>query len=263
MTQLKVQQGACETNSEFAGVAAKSAQVKSVFENVPHYQNSRYVDIRLRTEAAKIYAAHVDWHELLDIGCGDGSISVPLMTPSSRLTLLDLSSNMLATAAGRIPEEFVANVKLRNENFMTASFAPRSFDLIVTVGVVAHVESPEEFVAKIVGLLKPRGSLIIEFTDALHFVGRVSRFFGWLKELVAPAKYSTNRLGFSRMSRIFADNGLRLESVFRYATIPIPGVERLVDNRTLYKIVKSVFGEPGENRNAFLGNEYICFLRAE
>jgi SAM-dependent methyltransferase len=238
----------------------KSDHVRSVFENAPRYLNSRQVDIRVRAETVKGFAAKVEWHRLLDIGCGDGTISLPLLAPANHLTLLDLSGNMAALTQGKIPEDLAGNVEVRNENFMTASFVPASFDLIVSVGVMAHVDSPEEFIAKITTLLRPGGSLILEFTDCRHFVGRMGRLLGQLQEFVAPAKYRTNKLSFPEVARILKNYRLQLTSVFRYATIPIPRIERLLNHGAQYKMVERVFGKCTDNRTSWLGNEYICLL---
>jgi SAM-dependent methyltransferase len=254
---------ACETGTSLPLTNSRSVQVRSVFENVPRYLNSRQVDLRMRTEAVKHFTSHVRWRTLLDAGCGDGSVSLPLLTASSRLTLLDLSSSMAARAEASIPEGLRANVEVRNENFMAVSFEPRSFDVIVSVGVLAHVDSPDEFVSKLRSLLAPGGIMILEFTDCRHPVGRLSRFFSWAKELIAPAKYRTNRLSFPLVKEVFDRQHLRLETTFRYANVPVPGVERLMKRGVLFDLVEFVFGRPGKNRNAWLGNEYICVLRAD
>ena len=254
---------------EFAGAGratprseGKVRQVRSVFENAPRYLNSRQVDMRVRSETVKSFAAGLNARRVMDIGCGDGSISLPLLTSTSQLTLLDLSASMAALAKANVREDLVGNVEVRNEDFMAASFEPKSFDLIVSVGVLAHVDSVDDFLAKIAGLLRPGGSLILEFTDSRHVVGRMERFAGRLKEVIAPAKYSTNRLSFRPVSELFDRHGMRLEAVFRYARIPIPGIERVVTHHFSYKLVRLIFGRCPNNRNAWLGNEYICLLTA-
>jgi len=241
----------------------KSDQVRSVFENAPRYLNSRRVDIRVRAETVKEFAATREWQRLLDIGCGDGTISLPLLTPTSHLTLLDLSASMTAIAKSNIPERLAANVEVRNEDFMKASFDSASFDLIISVGVMAHVESPDDFLSAIAKLLRPGGRLIIEFTDCRHIVGRLGRFFGTLQELVAPPKYRTNRLSFPEVALLFKRHGLRLISEFRYATVPVPGIERLLSHDVLYRIVELTFGRYTKEKNAWLGNEYICILTVD
>jgi SAM-dependent methyltransferase len=255
--------------AEFAGAGAMSSrprgradQVRSVFEDTPRYLNSRQVDMRVRSETVKTFAAGLNARRVLDIGCGDGSISLPLLTSTSQLTLLDLSASMAALARANVPANLAGNVEVRNEDFMAASFEPRSFDLIVSVGVLAHVESADAFLAKIATLLRPGGSLIVEFTDCRHVAGRLERFAGRLKEIVAPAKYTTNRLSARPVFELFDRHGMELETVFRYARIPIPGIEKVVTHDFSYKVVELIFGKSPNNKNAWLGNEYICLLTA-
>jgi SAM-dependent methyltransferase len=245
------------------GTLSKSRAVREVFENAPHYLKSRRVDMMMRVEAVRTFAAGIKRRDMMDIGCGDGSISLPLLTTESKLTLLDLSANMLARAKQNTPEHLIEKVVFRNENFKDAEFEPHSYDLIVTVGVMAHVDSPDEFLCKIRSLLRPGGHAIVEFTDAYHFVGRIDRFFGWLKERVAPRKYSTNRLSATQVIRLFKRNNFHLLVDFRYARLPIPGIQRIVSADLLGKVVRATFGKSSGNRNAWLGNEHICFLRAE
>lgn len=241
----------------------KSDHVRQVFENAHRYFRSRQVDIRFRVETVRTFAADLKWQKLLDIGCGDGTISLQLLTPTSHLTLLDLSASMAALAKSNVPEGFAANVDVRNENFIATSFDSQLFDLIVTVGVMAHVDSPDAFLAKIADLLRPGGSLIIEFTDCRHFVGRLGRFWGRLKEVLAPPQYHTNRLSFSDVAPLFESHHLRLMSTFRYARIPLPGIDRIINHGMQYRIAKLIFGDCANNRNAWLGNEYICLLSVD
>jgi SAM-dependent methyltransferase len=242
---------------------SKSDHVRQVFENASHYLKSRGVDIRFRVETVKAFAENLKYNRFMDIGCGDGSISLQLLTPTSHVTLLDLSTNMLSIAKNNVPESLSQNAEMRNENFMVASFDGELFELIVTVGVMAHVDSPDAFVAKIKNLLRPGGSLIIEFTDSRHPVGELGRFWGRIKELVAPSRYPTNRLSFPDVSLLFEKHQLKLVSIFRYSRIPIPGIDRLLNHEIQYRLAKLLFGQSANNRNAWLGNEYICRLTVE
>src|ERR1700761_4106267 len=100
-------------------------------------------------ETIKTYAAGFRWGNLLDIGCGSGVLSLQLLTPDTQATLMDLSSNMVAMAKANIPRGLEAYVELRNENFASAKFGGRRYDLIISVGVMAHVDSPDDFLRKV------------------------------------------------------------------------------------------------------------------
>jgi ubiquinone/menaquinone biosynthesis C-methylase UbiE len=67
------------------------------------------------------------YSEILDIGCGDGSISVPLLNSNCRLTLLDVSPGMLSIARSRVPEELSSRVKFVNQDFMQVPFEKKLF----------------------------------------------------------------------------------------------------------------------------------------
>jgi SAM-dependent methyltransferase len=170
---------------------------------------------------------------------------------------------MVTRARANVPAEFIDNVRIRHENVMTAFFEPGSFDLILSVGLLAHVDSPEEFIAKVTSLIRPGGSLIIEFTDSRHVVGRIGRLFGRLKEFVAPSKYPTNRLSFEIIAPIFRKYNLKIVSIFRYARLPIPSIERILPDAVHQQLVNFIFGVAGDNTAAWLGNEYICLLTRE
>jgi ubiquinone/menaquinone biosynthesis C-methylase UbiE len=241
----------------------RSEHVKDVFEDAQHYLRSRGVDVMFRTETVRRLAARLDWKRLLDIGCGDGSISLQLLTPESHMTLLDLSTSMVTLAKEKIPRTLTNNVVVHNENFMTALLDTAPFDLIITVGVLAHVDSPDTFLAKIRKNLRPGGNLIIEFTDSCHFVGRVGRFLGCLKEIVAPPKYQTNKICYADLVPLFEKNDLELVYKFRYSRIPLPGLDKIISNGLHYWLTRLIFNHCGNNTNASLGNEYICLLMAK
>jgi SAM-dependent methyltransferase len=243
--------------------ASKRGQVKLVFEEIDRYLASRRVDIRFRREVVAAFSKRVSWQSLLDVGCGDGSISLPLVTAIAQATLLDMSSAMVARATSNVPADIADNVTVRCGDFLSTTFPTAPFDLIITVGVLAHVDSPHLFLAKIRSLLRPGGSLIIEFTDAHHPVGRLGRFWGALKEAVAPASYKTNKLSASLLAPLFTEQGFRSAGVFRYARIPLPLIDRFLSAEAHRLVCRWIFGAPEKNTRAALGNEYICLFTAE
>ena len=112
-------------------------------------------------------------------------------------------------------------------------------------------------------LIRPGGGLIIEFTDCRHVMGQIGRVFGRLKEFIAPSKYPTNRLSFGTVAPMFSKCNLKLISIFRYARVPVPGIERILPDVIHHKLVELIFGRAGNDKAAWLGNEYICLLTVE
>ena len=238
---------------------SKVSAVKKYYEDTQRYLSRRSFDIKVRAETVQSFVENGKFARILDIGCGDGTISLQLLSKETSLTLLDISERMLWIARSRIPPEFSDNVEVVNDNLMNAQFETRPFDLIICIGVLAHTDSPTEFVARMVSLLKPGGTLILEFTDSFHFMGRFFRVVFAVWGLVQPIGWTLNFLSRGQVLKILGKHNLTTRAIFRYS-LPLPGMHRFFSQATLYKLVRLVFGTPDHNRNAWMGNEYIVML---
>jgi tRNA (cmo5U34)-methyltransferase len=102
---------------------------------------------------------------LLDLGCGAGNFSLklaPLFT-LERITLVDLSANMLAKASERLA---VTHAQLNpiQSDLRELEIAADSHDLIVAAAVLHHLRDEQEWrevFAKLHLILRPGGSLWI------------------------------------------------------------------------------------------------------
>jgi 2-polyprenyl-3-methyl-5-hydroxy-6-metoxy-1,4-benzoquinol methylase len=229
--------------------------VKAVFDNAEWYLKGWRHSIRIREETVADLVKNHEYKRILDIGCGDGSISVPLLKPGVRLTLLDISGTMLAKARHRIPPGLESSVDFVNQDFLAASL-PVGYDLILCIGVFAHVVSPAAVIAKIGSLLAPGGCVIAESTDPRHVVTRVTRAYWRIRELVRPATYELKALSAEEVREMFAGQRLELSAMYRYS-LPLPGMTRVLSERALYRFTRMLFGRYPHGRNAALGNEFI------
>ena len=114
-------------------------EVKSLFESPQPYLDRRRYNIKIRAETVQHFLRNRQFTSVLDVGCGDGSASIPLLNPQRSLTLLDISSKMLSIAQSQVPPNLRANVQVMNQDFLAANLAPHSFDVIVCLGLLAHV----------------------------------------------------------------------------------------------------------------------------
>src|SRR5258705_13791450 len=105
---------------------SKTEQVKSLFETPDKYFGRREFDIRIRTENVQHFTNALMFDSVLDVGCGNGAISLPLLPRCRRLTLLDFSSKMIALAGQRIPLERTKDVTMINGDFLRANLAQSS-----------------------------------------------------------------------------------------------------------------------------------------
>ena len=241
-------------------MAPKSEQVKALFELPEKYLGPRQFDINIRVDVVGQFTNALKFENALDIGCGNGAISLPLLPRCEKMTLLDLSARMLDLARTRIPAERRNDVELVNAEFLEADFEPHSFDLICCIGVLAHVDSPAEVIAKVSRLAKPGASVIIEFTDSFHFWGVPVVLYQKLLRLLRPEPYKLNRLKRQQVLRILQANGLETAALYRYGLPPI-GSSMLLSQKQMYHATRYFFGPSDHNRNSWMGNQFIYCLQ--
>lgn len=239
---------------------ARAASLELFFEDPHNYLDRRGYEIRLRREVVGEIVGYTQYNEILDIGCGDGSISLPLLTSTNHLTLLEVCGNMLALAESKVPVPLAERVTALHANAMTAPFIPRSYDLILCLGVLAHVESPIQLIGRIASALRRDGTLVLQFTDSQHFLGRAATMYRRLCDVIRPPAYPLSLLTAPALLAMAASRGLALVRTYRYSSAP-PGAHRVLSQRILYRVIRALHGTVAQNRCAWLGSEYICEFR--
>jgi 2-polyprenyl-3-methyl-5-hydroxy-6-metoxy-1,4-benzoquinol methylase len=241
-------------------MTSKTERVKSLFEIPDKYLCPRQFDIQIRVETVKQFTDNTTVNRVLDIGCGDGSISLPLLPRCSQLTMLDLSNKMLDLARKKIPFERSKDVELINGSFIGSNLSSQSFDLILCLGVLAHVDSPAAVIAEIARLAKPGASIILEFTDSFHFWAVPVVVYQKLLKLVRPEPYALNRLRHRQVIQLCHDNRLTASALYRYGLPPL-GTSKVAGQEDMYRITRYLFGSSDQNRNSWMGNQFIYRLQ--
>jgi ubiquinone biosynthesis O-methyltransferase len=93
--------------------------------------------------------------QILDVGCGSGWMCERL-AQFGAVTGLDLSASMLQRAQQRVPQ-----ARFMAKSILECDLPPASFDVIVTMEVIAHVADQHLFFRKCAELLKPNGMLLL------------------------------------------------------------------------------------------------------
>lgn len=179
----------------------------------------------IRRLVCRQMAERTDRSATLDIGCGDGTMSLPLMAPHSRLTLLDFSAPMLERAAANVGPEMKPRVQIVCQDL--AGFAPgHRYTLVLCLGVLAHVPDVSGALAKIASLLEPGGHCLVQITDASRWLGRVSHAWYSRRQRRRADGYALNRLDGRSLVAEAAARGLRLIEQRNYS-LSVPGLRRL------------------------------------
>lgn len=238
----------------------RTVEVKAMFEDAQWYLKNRNYHVRVRTHMVQEFLEHEKIECMLDIGCGDGSISVPLLKPDRKLTLLDLSQSMLNIAQSRVPAELSDNVEVLNEHFMHAQFEPGSYDLIICVGVLAYIDDEQAFVEKLASLVRPGGKLFTECTDSKHFMSRLARSYDRVRNLFGKPRVHLAGHSGKNIADRFKKAGFQLAATYRYCSPPRP-LRKLFNQNFHYQMIRSFFGNFTRNTAAWLGNECIFYFK--
>jgi SAM-dependent methyltransferase len=150
---------------------------------------------------------------VLDVGCGDGRISMPFARAGNRVTLLDTAPRMLERAQALAGAEGLAVEAVLGD--LAEYRTPRLFDVVLCLGVLAHVDSIPASLEALVRLTRPGGLLVIQLTDAGKLVARLQNVLSKLKTRFGRRSYDLNVM----QEKEFVASAARLE------------LERLADRR--------------------------------
>lgn len=128
------------------------------------YEWNAFDQVRDEDEAfAEIYFRDLDLEGLrgkvgLDAGCGKGRFTRILARYLDHEVALD--GSIAAEAAARNLSD-CANITVMRSDLRTAPFAPESFDFISSLGVLHHLDDPQEGFRQLHGLLAPGGQMLL------------------------------------------------------------------------------------------------------
>lgn len=203
----------------------RDLQVQDFFSDPERYRR-RNVDLPIRPTIVRGLVGDCAGKSILDLGCGDGSLTLPLCGGASRLVLLDRSSAMLDTARRDTPVDCLGRV-FYVEMDLTAYEPDETFDLVVCVGVLAHVRSIPDAIDQVARLVSPGGRCVIQLTDGsrplallLHAAKAASRWRG------DGTSHTLNFMTAASVTNIARSVDLLLVER-QYYSIILPGLNRL------------------------------------
>lgn len=120
--------------------------------------------IAVRSLLVRRMLGRVDSCSILDVGCGDGSLSLQFLPTARHITLLDLSPAMLERARRRTPEQYRKRVDYVNADIL--DFKPtQRYEIVLCVGVLAHVPFTQDVVRKLSDALAHEGRCLLQLSD--------------------------------------------------------------------------------------------------
>ena len=202
-----------------------SQDVRSFFDQTDLYL-CRNIGLLFRKEIIQYFLGTVSGQRILDVGCGDGSLSIHFLATGNQLTLMDVSPNMLALARQKIPSSLVESATFLQEDFLELK-DKGAFDIVLCIGVLAHVSNVELAINKISDILAPGGRCVLQFTDQEHFVGKWA-YWTYLvqRKFQASYPYPINSLRGTLLRKMVFESNLQILGERCYWTMP-PGAGKL------------------------------------
>ena len=112
-----------------------------------------------RIEVAFEYANKNKYISVLDFGCGSGVLSYLFAENGYEVTACDLEFDPLMRVKEKI--SFSQKINFVEGDILKMNFQNNSFDLIVALDVLEHVENLEDNITLFKRILKPNGSILV------------------------------------------------------------------------------------------------------
>jgi cyclopropane-fatty-acyl-phospholipid synthase len=113
-----------------------------------------------------------DGHDILELGCGWGSLTLWMAEhfPRARITAVSNSRTQKQFIDARAAERGLANVEVLTRDANVLEFPPeRRFDRVVSVEMFEHMRNYDTLLGRIAGWLRPGGTLFVHiFTHARY-----------------------------------------------------------------------------------------------
>ncbi len=188
--------------------AGKVGDVRKMYEVYP-YPSPTVGDTLIPDVANSLYTIFgengLSGQKILDAGCGTGQrlLAVARRYPKAQFVGLDMTAASIAVAKALGQRHGIRNVEFCTSELL--DFSPGcAFDVILSIGVVHHLEDPSQGIQFLTSLLSDNGVLILWL---YHALGEHQRLLD--RETLLTLWNRTE--GFDAGLQVLQDMGLKLE----------------------------------------------------
>jgi ubiquinone/menaquinone biosynthesis C-methylase UbiE len=200
-----------------------------------HTKGGAFTD---RAQQSILQSLCADWNEkrVLEVGAGTARFSIPLLRKHNRMTLVDISSGMLATAKANIEAAELADRvdAYLEESVYELPFDDGSFDHAISLNVFNHLERPGDALKQLARVIRPGSTLLFNYANSQSYYWPAARRINHSKLAIGQNVYST----WERPRDVRAwirDSGLEL--VQQLGNVHVP---RAIEKYPVYAVVQAL-----------------------
>jgi SAM-dependent methyltransferase len=197
-----------------------SYHVKTYFEKPEKYLHKNF-GIRIRKFIIDRLLSDTPTNKIiLDVGCGDGSLSIDWLF-NNKVYFCDFSKPMIDLVKARLNSEDRKNAHFLNTSLEELQL-PDIPEIILCIGLLAHVPSVEGAINKLASLSGRNTILVLQFSDGDHLLNKFYQLGGGRSQKV-------NRIKENQLFGLLDKSGFSCLSIDRFQLL-LPGMGRLPDN---------------------------------
>jgi SAM-dependent methyltransferase len=161
-----------------------------------------------------------------DIGCGSGMVTCEIAPYASRVTAIDGASGMLEIARNTVASRGLTNVEFRQAHLpIPEGHGLPAADIVISSSVIEYLDSVEQALLFIRGILKPGGVLVFSISNrnsikrqAVRVFNKLTgrpRYFGLLKHFLSAddIRAALEKTGFVFVESEYFDSKDRINSI--------------------------------------------------
>lgn len=227
---------------------------KTFFNNTDNYIRSNVI-ITFRKLLVNKLLGKIKEKKIIDIGCGNGELTFEYLN-DNYVTFFDVSEKMLDIVKSKTPSSLKNKATYINDDIISYSFKDK-FEIIICIGVVAHVSNIEELLLKLTKLIDDDGILLLQYSDNRKLISKLNRFKAWLFK-TDKYNYKINHTSSFEIEKSLTSLGFRISAKEPYFPVS-PFFLPFNEKNRLNLVMLS-------NRNRFLrffGSEIILKIKKQ
>ena len=146
---------------------------------------------------------------------------------------------MLDIVRKRVQLKFADKAPIIQQDTLSSFKANEQYDIVLAIGLLAHVKDIPASIAKMAELLRPGGKLVIQMTDYDQWL---SKLYFTVKS-IKPSYHQVTKLSYSKVEKILTSNKLMVQSCVNYSMM-VPGLgvfsDAIKEKVQLWSIDKSI-----------------------